>query len=125
MLKKLDKYVKEVNRNIGYKLYEARLMSNLSREDLSRYIGVSKEKLDRYEKGLSRIPEDKLELIAKKLKKPIKYFYANIEDIETILPPIIDRTGKNRGYIRLVRKLSKLTNHNQQRALGIIVDGLL
>ena len=125
MLKKLDKYVKEVNRNIGYKLYEARLMSNLSREDLSRYVRISKEKLDRYEKGLSRIPEDKLELIAKKLKKPINYFYANIEDIETTLPPIIDRTGKNRGYIRLVRKLSKLTNHNQQRALGIIVDGLL
>ena len=50
MLKKLEKYVKEVNRNIGYKIYETRLMLNLSREDLARYIGVSKERLDRYEK---------------------------------------------------------------------------
>ena len=125
MLKKLEKYVKEVNRNIGYKIYETRLMLNLSKEDLARYIQVSKERLDRYEKGLSKVPEDKLELIAKRFKKPVDYFYSNIADIETVLPPIIDRAGKNRGYIRLVRKLSKLTNHNQQRALGIIIDGLL
>ena len=63
-MKKLDKYVKEVNRNIGYRIYQARLMLNISREDLAEYIDVSKEKLDRYEQGLSRTPEDKLELIS-------------------------------------------------------------
>lgn len=115
----------EVNRNIGYKIYQVRLMLNISREELASYIDVSKERLDRYEKGVSRTPEDKILLIADKLKRPIDYFYSDITDIDKILPPIIDRAGKNRGYIRLVKKLAKLTNHNQQRALSIIVDGLL
>jgi len=124
-MKKLDKYMTEVNRNIGYKIYQVRLMLNISREELASYIDVSKERLDRYEKGVSRTPEDKILLIADKLKRPIDYFYSDITDIDKILPPIIDRAGKNRGYIRLVKKLAKLTNHNQQRALSIIVDGLL
>ena len=124
-MKELDKYVKEVNRNIGYRIYQSRLERDVSREELAKYISVSKEKIDRYEKGSTRISDDKLKLVAEKLKKPVDYFYHDVLNIETILPPIIDRDGKNKGYIRLVKKLAKLTNLNQQRALSTLVDGLL
>lgn len=124
-MKELDKYVKEVNRNIGYRIYQARLECGISREDLAKHIAVSKERIDRYERGLNRMSDDKLKLISEKLKKPIDYFYYDALNMETILPPIIDRDGKNKGYIRLVKKLAKLTNLNQQRALLTLVDGLL
>ena len=120
-MKELDKYVKEVNRNIGYRIYQARLECGISREDLAKHIAVSKERIDRYD----RMSDDKLKLISEKLKKPIDYFYHDALNMETILPPIIDRDGKNKGYIRLVKKLAKLTNLNQQRALLTLVDGLL
>lgn len=122
-MKKSDKNAKETNRNIGYKVYQARLMLNLSREDLASHIGISKEVLAEYEKGIREISEDKLELISNRLKKPVSYFY-KIENILP-LPPIIDKSDNSRAYIRLVKKLAKLTNHNQQKALGVIIDGLL
>ena len=36
-MKELVKYVKEVNRNIGYKIYQARLERDVSREELAKY----------------------------------------------------------------------------------------
>lgn len=37
IMKELVKYVKEVNRNIGYKIYQARLERDVSREELAKY----------------------------------------------------------------------------------------
>jgi transcriptional regulator with XRE-family HTH domain len=119
----LDKNTEESNRHVGYKIYQTRLMLNLSRADLAQHVDISKESLAKYEQGLIQIPEGNLELISKRLKKPVDYFYKI--DHMLPLPPIIDKSGNPRAYIRLVKKLAKLTNHNQQKALGVIIDGLL
>lgn len=64
----------EINQNIGRKIKELRRGKGLSREYVARKIIVSQQQVERYEKGVNRVPVDRLYIIAKILDKPVSWF---------------------------------------------------
>ncbi|NDE18860.1 MAG: XRE family transcriptional regulator [Alphaproteobacteria bacterium] len=56
-----------IDKFIGYKIYSLRLEKGLSRQQLSKVIGITHQQLQKYENGSNRISASKLALIAKAL----------------------------------------------------------
>ena len=81
MARKND-YIQEVDKFIGGKIYSLRLAKGLSRQQLSKVIGVTHQQLQKYEKGTNRISVGRLVLIAKALSKEISYFYEGLDSTD-------------------------------------------
>lgn len=71
----INKYLKEIDNNVGKRIRCVRLLLGISRSELGRHIGVSLQQIAKYESGANRVSVSRLFLITKKLKKKINYFF--------------------------------------------------
>ena len=113
-LDKIDKF-------IGNKIYSLRLAKGLSRQQLSKVIGVTHQQLQKYENGSNRISASKLALIAKALDLRIPYFYEGFEAADNI--PL--ETESQRLCIEVARNFKRIANRGHQDAINTLVKSLL
>lgn len=113
-LDKIDKF-------IGHKIYSLRLAKGLSRQQLSKVIGVTHGQLQKYEKGSNRVSASKLALIAKALDRRIPYFYEGFEVADNI--PL--ETESQRLCIEVARNFKRIANREHQDAINTLVKSLL
>ena len=119
MARKND-YIEEIDKFIGGKIYSLRLAKGLSRQQLSKVIGVTHQQLQKYEKGINRISVGRLVLISKALDKNISYFYEGIEsgNYEQVV------THHQRMCIEVSRNFMKIENTEHQNAVNTLVKSL-
>jgi transcriptional regulator with XRE-family HTH domain len=110
-----------IDKSIGHKIYSLRLAKGLSRQQLSKVIGVTHQQLQKYEKGSNRVSASKLALIAKALDRRIPYFYEGFESAENIPP----ETESQRLCIEVARNFKRIANRGHQEAINILVKSLL
>jgi len=115
------KYIEEVDKFIGGKIYNLRLAKGLSRQQLAEVIGVTHQQLQKYEKGLNRISAGRLVLIAQALGQTAEFFYEGLErnKSEEIL------TQHQRMCIEVSRNFMKLANSEHQNAVNTLVKSLV
>ena len=65
----------DVDRHLGARMRERRVMLGLSQQDLAALIGVTYQQTHKYEKGINRVPAARLYYIAKALGFEVNYFY--------------------------------------------------
>ncbi len=120
MARKND-YIEEIDKFIGGKIYSLRLAKGLSRQQLSKVIGVTHQQLQKYEKGSNRISVGRLVLIATALDKNIAYFYDGIESAnsEEIT------THHQRMCIEVSRNFMKIENTEHQNAVNTLIKSLI
>jgi transcriptional regulator with XRE-family HTH domain len=70
----IKKYLIEVEKAIGKKIEQLRILFNISKKELAKVINVSSHQLYKYENGKNRISVGRLSLIAKKFGKDLNYF---------------------------------------------------
>ena len=104
-----------------HKIYSLRLAKGLSRQQLSKVIGVTHQQLQKYENGSNRISASKLALIAKALDLRIPYFYEGFEAADNI--PL--ETESQRLCIEVARNFRRIANREHQDAINILVKSLL
>lgn len=63
-----------VDTHVGAKVKTRRLMLGMSQEDLASAIGLTFQKVQKYERGTNRISVSRLAEISKALKTPIDFF---------------------------------------------------
>lgn len=119
MARKND-YILEIDQFIGGKIYSLRLAKGLSRQQLSKVIGVTHQQLQKYEKGANRISVGRLFLIAKALSKDVSYFYEGLET--DIHEPVM--TQHQRMCIEVSRNFMKITSSEHQNAVNTLVKSL-
>jgi len=68
-----------VDRHVGGRLRELRLMRGLSQQSLSRAIGLTFQQLQKYERGTNRISASVLWELAHQLDVPITVFFDGLE----------------------------------------------
>lgn len=119
MARKND-YILEVDQFIGGKIYSLRLAKGLSRQQLSKVIGVTHQQLQKYEKGTNRISVGRLVLIAKALAKDVSYFYEGLE--ADAKEPVM--TQHQRMCIELSRNFMKIESSDHQNAVNTLVKSL-
>ena len=120
MARKND-YIEEIDKFIGNKIYSLRLAKGLSRQQLSKVIGVTHQQLQKYEKGSNRVSASKLALIAKALDRQIPYFYEGFEAADNI--PL--ETENQRLCIEVARNFKRIANRGHQDAINTLVKSLL
>lgn len=70
---------------VGKRLKSRRLMLGMSQNDLGEAINVSIQQIQKYERATNRISSSKLYNLAKFLRVPVAYFFAN--DMEPLKVP--------------------------------------
>lgn len=75
--RKNKRSVTEVDRLIGRRLRVARQLKKLSLDQLGTMVGVTYQQVQKYERGISRLPSGRLWSIARALDLPVSFFYPN------------------------------------------------
>jgi transcriptional regulator with XRE-family HTH domain len=70
----------DIYRQIGEKIRKLRLTKGLSQKDLAKYVGVTYQQIQNYEKGKSKIPVDRLIRIAEALEVSLDYFLKEFDN---------------------------------------------
>jgi transcriptional regulator with XRE-family HTH domain len=68
-----------INRCVGERVRKRRSALGVSQADLGHALGVSHQQIDKYERGITNIPVQRLVELGKALKVPVSYFFENLE----------------------------------------------
>jgi transcriptional regulator with XRE-family HTH domain len=109
-----------IDRYVGERIYSLRLAQGLSRQQLSKIIGVTHQQLQKYEKGTNRISVGRLVLIAKALSKDISYFFEGLESDDN--KPVV--TQHQRMCIEVSRNFMRIENPDHQAAVNTLIKSL-
>jgi transcriptional regulator with XRE-family HTH domain len=108
------------DRVIGDFIRFYRMRKGISQVKLGKNIGVSFQQVQKYEKGLNRVPSSRLLIIARILDVPMNAFFGEAHNDVT---PLLALTG-NRLTFRLLDAFSQISNERYRDALVRMVEAL-
>ncbi len=94
-----------VDAHVGARLRQARLVAQLSQDELGLALGVSGEQIGRYECGMERVGAGRLYLACKRLSVPPTYFF---EGFEAPVPEEVSAPVSEGGASELGDRASRL-----------------
>ena len=114
-------YTKQIDKYIGKRIYDLRLALGVSRDQLSKEIGVTHQQVQKYETGANRVTVSRLMLIAKALSKDVSYFYEGFEE-DNLTPRV---TQSQRMCLEVSKNFMKITDQKKQNAVHALVKSLV
>ena len=104
----------DVDRYVGTRIRERRVMLGLSQQQMAHLIGVTYQQAHKYERGINRISAGRLYEIARVLRVPVSYFFEGLdgqmgED---------DLSVRQRMCLELARNFSQIPNDRHREALS-------
>ncbi|HEX6979600.1 MAG TPA: helix-turn-helix transcriptional regulator [Alphaproteobacteria bacterium] len=109
-----------VDRYVGARIRERRIMLGLTQQQLADLIGVTYQQAHKYERGINRVSAGRLFEIAKVLSVPVGYFYEGLgEGAEPKAP-----TARERMMLELARNFSEIRNEKHQEAFSQLARAL-
>lgn len=113
-----SEFTEKVDTIIGMRIHELRISMGLSRQQLATRINVTHQQLQKYERGTNRISAGRLASIAKALRKPVSYFFDEIDQNQA-LP-----TQHQRMCIEVSRNFMRIKSPMHQNAVNLLVRTL-
>lgn len=110
----------DVDRFVGEKIRERRVMLGLTQQDLAKGIGVTYQQAHKYEQGVNRVSAGRLFEIARLLNTPIEFFFDGIGG--EAVPR--ETNQRERMGLELSRHFSLITNEKHQEALSSLARAL-
>ena len=109
----------DVDRYVGTRIRERRVMLGLSQQQMADMIGVTYQQAHKYERGINRISAGRLYEISRVLNVPITYFYEGLDghNDEAVEP-------RQRMCLELARNFSAIGNQKHQEALSQLARDL-
>ena len=105
----------DIDRHIGARLRQRRVMNGLTQQGLADLIGVTYQQAHKYESGVNRIAAGRLYIIAQVLGVDVGYFF---EGVETALPR--DPTPQQRVFLDLARNFRSIRRRKHQEAICLL-----
>jgi transcriptional regulator with XRE-family HTH domain len=103
----------DIDRQVGARVRERRIMLGLTQQQLADLIGVTYQQAHKYERAINRISAGRLFEIAQVLSVPVSYFFAGIEqDGDRSVSP------RERMCLELARNFAQIPNERHQEALS-------
>lgn len=109
-----------VDRHVGVRIRDRRLMMGLSQQQLASMIGVTCQQAHKYERGLNRISAGRMFEIAQVLGVSVSYFF---EDIAPD-PSQHEVPSRQRMCLELARNFALINNEKHQEALSRMARAL-
>ena len=110
----------DVDRHVGARLRERRLMLGMTQQQMAELIGVTYQQAHKYEKGINRVAGGRLYTIAQALGVEVGYFYEGLGAEADAFAP----TPKQRLLLELTRSFTHIADRRQQEALCSLARAL-
>lgn len=108
-----------LDRHVGARLRDRRVMLGLSQQELAKLIGVTYQQAYKYEKGVNRIAAGRLYEIARALGVDCDYFFVGLGPRE---PARV--APQQRLLLELARSFAAIPTRRQQEALCSVARAL-
>lgn len=102
----------EVDRHVGARMRDRRVMLGLTQQQLAELIGVTYQQAHKYEKGVNRIAAGRLYTIARVLGVEVGHFFEGLGDGQSFRP-----SPQQRMLLELARNFVAVADRRQQEAL--------
>ena len=116
---KRGKSTAAIDRHVGARIRERRILLGLTQQQLAELIGVTYQQAHKYERGVNRVSAGRLFQIAKVLSVPMSYFYEGVGEGEP--QPI---TPRERMVLEIARNFMGISNERHQEALSQLARAL-
>ncbi len=105
----------DIDRHVGARVRERRIMLGLTQQQLADLIGVTYQQAHKYERAINRVSAGRLFEIAQVLSVPVSYFFDGLEQDH-------DRsaTPRERMCLELARNFAQIPNERHQEALSLL-----
>ncbi len=117
--RKITSRAKEVDRFVGGRIRERRIMMGLTQQEMAELIGVTYQQAHKYERGINRVSAGRLFDIAQALGVPVSHFFDGVED-----GAALESTPRQRMCLELARNFGQITNQRHQEALSFLARAL-
>ena len=99
----------DVDRHVGARMRERRIMLGLTQQQMADLIGVTYQQAHKYEKGVNRVAAGRLYDIARALGVNVSYFFEGLNSDETF-----DATPQQRILLELARNFIGIPRRHQE-----------
>jgi transcriptional regulator with XRE-family HTH domain len=103
----------DVDRYVGARIRERRIMLGLTQQQLADLIGVTYQQAHKYERGINRVSAGRLFEVSRVLSVPVNYFFDGLEQEN-------ERgiSSRERMCLELARNFAQIPNERHQEALS-------
>ena len=103
----------DVDRHVGARVRERRIMLGLTQQQLADLIGVTYQQAHKYERGINRVSAGRLYEIAQVLSVPVGHFFEGLggQGTRAVSP-------RERMCLELARNFAQIPNERHQEALS-------
>jgi transcriptional regulator with XRE-family HTH domain len=109
----------DIDRHVGARVRERRIMLGLTQQQLADLIGVTYQQAHKYERGINRVSAGRLFEIARVLSVPVSYFFEGLDNQSG--RPVSPR---ERMCLELARNFAQIPNERHQEALSQLARAL-
>jgi transcriptional regulator with XRE-family HTH domain len=103
----------DVDRHVGARVRERRIMLGFTQQQLADLIGVTYQQAHKYERGINRVSAGRLYEIAHVLSVPVNYFFEGLDGDATRAV-----SSRERMCLELARNFAQIPNERHQEALS-------
>jgi transcriptional regulator with XRE-family HTH domain len=112
-MKRTTTRTQDIDRHVGTRIRERRIMLGLTQQQLADLIGVTYQQAHKYERGINRVSAGRLFEIARVLSVPVSYFFEGIDDQAQRAV-----SARERMCLELARNFAQISNERHQEALS-------
>jgi transcriptional regulator with XRE-family HTH domain len=109
----------DIDRHVGARIRERRIMLGLTQQQLAALIGVTYQQAHKYERGINRVSAGRLFEVARVLSVPVSYFFEGL-DSDGGRPT----SQRERMCLELARNFGQISNERHQEALSQLARAL-
>jgi transcriptional regulator with XRE-family HTH domain len=109
----------DIDRHVGARMRERRIMLGLTQQQMAELIGVTYQQAHKYEKGINRIAAGRLYTIAHALGVDVTFFFEGMDGDREFKP-----TPQQRMLLELARNFISLPSRKHQEALCSLARAL-
>ncbi|MGF1639424.1 MAG: helix-turn-helix domain-containing protein [Rhodospirillales bacterium] len=110
----------DVDRHVGNRIRERRVMMGLSQQQMAQMIGVTYQQAHKYERGINRISAGRLYDIARVLRVPVGHFFEGLEGE----PSEGELSSRQRMCLELARNFTQISSDRHREALSQLARAL-
>jgi transcriptional regulator with XRE-family HTH domain len=105
----------DIDRHIGGRLRQRRVMNGLTQQALADLIGVTYQQAHKYESGVNRISAGRLYIIARVLGVDVGFFYEGLQSDQPIEP-----NPQQRVFLDHARNFRNIRTRKHQEAICLL-----
>jgi len=111
--------VQDIDRHVGARIRESRIMLGLTQQQLADMIGVTYQQAHKYERGINRVSAGRLYQIARALGVTVGTFFEGLDAPQTKV-----QSARERMCLELAKNFAQIPNERYQEALSQLARAL-